>query len=127
MQILAEETLTNHKVFERLLRRRRLELQQEIIATFRRSDAERHVQIADCVCESEDRPLAALLAEVNKAEIKREVEELEDIEQALVRLNEHRYGVCIQCSALIPPERLFAHPTARRCISCQRAIEHAGH
>lgn len=42
-----------------------------------------------------------------------------DIEDALARMDEGTYGVCEQCAASIPLERLVAIPRARLCASCQ--------
>lgn len=49
--------------------------------------------------------------------------ELEQIEDALRRLGEGRYGMCVDCDRPIASERLGARPQATRCISCQRKVE----
>ena len=41
------------------------------------------------------------------------------IDNALSRINNERYGVCIRCSKKIPTERLEAIPYAFMCIDCQ--------
>jgi DnaK suppressor protein len=46
---------------------------------------------------------------------RRHVGELED---AVSRLDDGAYGMCEVCGKPIPPERLEARPTARRCVSC---------
>jgi DnaK suppressor protein len=46
-------------------------------------------------------------------------ETVEDIEDALARMDDGTYGVCEQCAASIPLERLVANPRARICASCQ--------
>ena len=46
---------------------------------------------------------------------RRHVSELED---AVTRLDGGAYGICEICGNPIPPERLEARPTARRCVSC---------
>jgi len=48
---------------------------------------------------------------------------LREIEQAMNRLAEGRYGVCMACGEDIPRERLLAQPTAIRCAACQAAAE----
>lgn len=53
----------------------------------------------------------------------REVAELQAIEQALQRVADGRYGLCLQCGVAIPTARLHAQPTAERCVSCQAAAE----
>lgn len=41
---------------------------------------------------------------------------LDEINQALVRIEEGTYGICEICHKEIPVERLEAHPTALRCV-----------
>lgn len=43
---------------------------------------------------------------------------LDDIDAALARLHEGRYGPCEHCGRSIAPERLEARPAARTCIDC---------
>jgi DnaK suppressor protein len=43
---------------------------------------------------------------------------LDELGQALARLDLGTYGDCTQCGAAIAPERLAARPATRTCISC---------
>ncbi|WP_053172614.1 TraR/DksA family transcriptional regulator [Limnohabitans planktonicus] len=52
-----------------------------------------------------------------------ETAELGDIEAALERIQAGTYGQCIDCGVSIPPARLNAYPTAKRCIDCQTVAE----
>jgi DnaK suppressor protein len=52
-----------------------------------------------------------------------ETAELGDIEAALERLDAGTYGQCTDCGVTIPPARLNAYPTAKRCIDCQTVAE----
>jgi DnaK suppressor protein len=52
-----------------------------------------------------------------------ETAELGDIEAALERLDAGTYGQCTDCGVTIPPARLNAYPTAKRCIACQTVAE----
>lgn len=61
------------------------------------------------------------------AEVRREHEELADIEQALACIHEESYGVCSECGAPIGYKRLEAYPTAKRCLPCQRRQERRQH
>lgn len=47
--------------------------------------------------------------------------ELAEVDAALERLAEGRYGSCENCGMPIPCERLRALPEARRCIACETA------
>jgi len=44
--------------------------------------------------------------------------DLRAVEDALVRLDDGRYGRCDVCGQAIADEVLAAEPTARRCASC---------
>jgi RNA polymerase-binding transcription factor len=48
-----------------------------------------------------------------------------DIDQALLRIKEGRYGICARCNQPIDERRLEALPTARYDAACQAAIESA--
>lgn len=46
-----------------------------------------------------------------------------DIDDALRRLDDGKYGACEECSCIIEPARLRALPFVRLCIACQSARE----
>jgi len=46
------------------------------------------------------------------------VQQLAEVEAALVRVAEGTYGVCQVCNRPIAPERLEAIPWAATCVSC---------
>ena len=48
---------------------------------------------------------------------------LQQIENALDRINQDKYGRCIKCGKEIPEERLEALPYALMCIQCASAEE----
>jgi len=48
---------------------------------------------------------------------------LEDVALALARLDDGSYFDCSTCGVTIPPERLAAVPTTRRCVRCQERRE----
>ena len=52
-----------------------------------------------------------------------ETAELGDIEAALERIDAGTYDQCTDCGVRIPPARLNAYPTAKRCIDCQTVAE----
>ena len=45
-------------------------------------------------------------------------ESLNDVEAALVKLDNGTFGVCEGCGQPIPPARLEAKPTAKLCMEC---------
>jgi DnaK suppressor protein len=47
----------------------------------------------------------------------------QNIDEALIRLDEGSYGVCSDCGIEISEKRLKAVPFARRCVACQSKEE----
>ncbi len=58
---------------------------------------------------------------------RRDLAEFRDLEAALLRVDNGRYGACITCGKPIPEPRLRAQPAAPRCTACQAAHERAVH
>ncbi|MFN3467443.1 MAG: TraR/DksA family transcriptional regulator [Candidatus Brocadiales bacterium] len=52
-----------------------------------------------------------------------EVQELRQIEDALVRLRSGSYGICKNCGTMIPRNRLKALPFATLCVKCKEEEE----
>lgn len=52
-----------------------------------------------------------------------EVDVLEMIDEALQRIEDSEYGVCLDCGTIIPKERLEAKPYARYCTKCKSKRE----
>jgi RNA polymerase-binding transcription factor DksA len=50
-------------------------------------------------------------------------DEVSQVQQALQRQAEGRYGRCDDCGETIDPERLAVRPQATLCITCQRRQE----
>lgn len=55
----------------------------------------------------------------------RESQLIEDIDEALRRIDDGTYGQCVRCGKPIEEERLKAMPTAKYNAECQAAIEAA--
>jgi len=53
----------------------------------------------------------------------RESSMVADIDQALMRIDEGSYGICVRCGQTIDERRLNALPTARFDSACQTKIE----
>jgi DnaK suppressor protein len=53
----------------------------------------------------------------------RDVAELQQIGAALARMDEGRYGECVDCGLDIPLPRLQVQPAAGRCVNCQQRHE----
>ena len=48
---------------------------------------------------------------------------LQLVDEALIRIEGRRYGVCVVCEDEMDKKRLEAVPWAKRCISCQEKQE----
>lgn len=48
-----------------------------------------------------------------------EMEQIAEIDAALLRIEDGTYGVCVDCAEPISPGRLEILPYATRCVSCQ--------
>ena len=70
-----------------------------------------------------DASVAALIADLDKADLGRDLSEMRALEAARERLREGTYGVCIDCGRDIGVGRLKANPVALRCIADQTLFE----
>jgi RNA polymerase-binding protein DksA len=57
------------------------------------------------------------------ASAERHATALADTSAALEKVADGCYGVCETCGEAIGYARLLAHPSARRCLACQRSAE----
>lgn len=55
----------------------------------------------------------------------RESAELMAIDEALRRIADGSYGLCMDCGMNMATARLHANPTAMRCVDCQSKLEQA--
>jgi DnaK suppressor protein len=58
-----------------------------------------------------------------KASGQRRAAQLREIDAALRRIDDGRYGDCERCEEPINPRRLDANPAVRLCIDCASSIE----
>jgi DnaK suppressor protein len=108
---------------DRDLEQRAAELHREIRRLLLESDQQHYRDLAGIVHDSGDEAVASELADIGAAFIDRHVRELRDVEAARVRLNRGIFGICTDCSADIPWERLAVYPIATRCADCARQHE----
>jgi DnaK suppressor protein len=117
-------TLEQRESLHRKLSSRAAVLREEIAAALRPSRSPEAIGFANHLDEIDDQAVADLESSIEIAEAKRDVRELQRVENALLRLRTLDYGVCADCGATIPYSRLRAEPTATRCIGCQAEAEH---
>jgi DnaK suppressor protein len=63
--------------------------------------------------------------ELTVATLERERRALEEIEAALERMKNGRYGLCAFCGNPIPDARLQALPSAQLCLTCALRASHS--
>lgn len=110
--------------FKTLLKERFCDLREEIRQELLRSDEQHFIDLAGQVHDLEEESVADLLVDLNLAILDLHIEEIREIDAALIRIAKGSYGVCHDCSVAISPERLNACLTARRCTPCQSNWEH---
>jgi DnaK suppressor protein len=107
---------------EALLARREAELQAEVREP-KQAAAERlgisGRDVKDPVDDADERFLGGL----EHVQLLRDQEELRDIDEARERLRRGTYGLCVECGAPIPFERLRVRPTAKFCLLHQAQWE----
>ena len=79
----------------------------------------------DGVKDSVDLSVSDLSKEIALRLGERSSKVVADIDQALLRMKEGTYGICIRCGEPINERRLEAVPTARYDAQCQALIESA--
>ncbi|HUN82108.1 MAG TPA: TraR/DksA C4-type zinc finger protein [Phycisphaerae bacterium] len=56
-----------------------------------------------------------------------EAAQLDDINDAIERIDKGSYGLCVDCKRAIPRKRLEVLPFAKRCLSCEGQAERRTH
>ena len=98
---------------------RRAELAAEIRGELERSGHEHFADLAGEVADAGDASVADMLIDHDIAVIRRQVEELTQVETAQARIDAADFGECEECGAEIGVQRLLVVPHATRCIGCQ--------
>ncbi len=106
-----------------VIEQRRAALLGEIREDVARARGEQFGELAGPAPDAGDESVADLIADLEQADLGRDLDELRAIDAARTRFAEGRYGRCIECGIDIEYERLRANPAALRCIVCQRAHE----
>ena len=103
----------------RQLQARRAELCGEVAvadAALQEIGEDREIELED---RAQNENLGDVLARLDD----RGKQELEEIDAAMRRVREGRYGVCVSCGAPIALPRLRALPAAALCLDCARQRE----
>ena len=119
MALTEKQTQELHTAIEQ----RRTALIAELQEDVERARGDRFEDLAGAAPDSGDESVATLIADLDHAEVGRDLTELRGLEAARSRLTDGSYGVCADCGADIGFERLRVNPSAVRCINCQTVHE----
>jgi len=85
----------------------------------------RALEIDNDDAKSSDQAIRDVIQELALKLGDRESTAVAEIDQALMRMKEGSYGLCVRCGKAIEERRLEAVPTARYDAACQTEIENA--
>ena len=109
------------------LRQKLLDRQRVLVAEVRekreQAAAEGNEDAIGMVGDAGDESVLRMSTDLDLQEAGRDVQELNDIDAALRRMEDGSYGVCDECGQDIGYPRLEAQPTALRCIADQEKYE----
>ncbi len=106
------------EVKERLLSRKQrlwLEVKQQLKSNI----GDGYQEMLSTARDEEDQASVSLLAETHLSLLGPKRQELEAIEEALMRLENGSYGLCENCGLPIEPRRLEIMPETPLCRGCQ--------
>jgi RNA polymerase-binding transcription factor DksA len=119
MALTPEQTQELHGAIER----RRAALISELREDVERVRNDRFEDLAGAAPDAGDESVATLIADLDHADVGRDLSELRGLEAARTRLAEGSYGTCDDCGGDIGLARLRVNPAATRCVDCQRVHE----
>ena len=120
---MARKRKLDTKKYRKLLEARRIDLQQDLKAledqTTGRDRLSQYVAIDDFDEAGGDAASDAVVRNQNLAIIDNLRDMLENVNEALGKIDEGTYGVCEVCGKNIPKKRLEALPYATMCTDCR--------
>ncbi len=96
-------------------RRNHLEKQLQRLSTEKITD--------DQVQDPGDQALSSTMENLRSSLQDTELQEYKRIMQALQKIDDGTYGICIDCGGEISEKRLNSYPNVARCLVCQEAFE----
>lgn len=107
------------KELSRIVETRRSTLLAELREDAARTREQPYAEHAGPAPDSGDESVATLFADLEQADMTRDLDEFRALEAARERIKDGGYGECIDCGNDIAYERLKAFPAALRCVQCQ--------
>jgi DnaK suppressor protein len=103
--------------------KRRAELIAELREDAARARDEPYSEHAGIAPDTGDESVATLMADLEQADLSRDLDELRAMDAAWQRIKDGSYGVCVDCGSDVGYERLKANPAASRDVRCQERHE----
>ena len=100
-----------------MLLQRKIDLEQELTQLSQQKFSDGQVE------DPGDQALSSTMESLKVSLQDTERQELGRIVQALQKIEEGTYGICMDCGQPISERRLHSYPNAARCIGCQEAFE----
>jgi RNA polymerase-binding transcription factor DksA len=119
MALSASET----QKLQHLIDERRNVLLAELREDAERSREHPYAEHAGTAPDPGDESVATLIADLEQADVTRDLDEFRALEAARQRMQDGAYGICMDCGTDIGFARLKAFPAALRCIQCQERHE----
>jgi len=105
------------------IERRIAALLDELEEDIHRVRNDRQEDLAGPAHDTGDESVAALIADLDRADLGRDLTELRALEAARARIAQGSYGICVDCGGEIDYQRLRVNPAALRDIRCQTQHE----
>ena len=107
----------NLEAIKKMLLQRKSDLEQELTSLSQQKFSDGQVE------DPGDQALSSTMESLKVSLQDTERQELARIVQALQKIDDGTYGICMDCGQPISERRLTSYPNAARCISCQEAFE----
>jgi RNA polymerase-binding transcription factor DksA len=116
-------TAKQNEELSKRVQKRRGELLAELREDAARARDEPYAEHAGMAPDTGDESVATLIADLEQADLTRDLDELRAIDAAWQRIKDGAYGVCVDCGRDVGYERLKANPAAARDVQCQERHE----
>lgn len=116
-------TQSDYKEIAENLQAQRHELLKQISEHIHDAEDQQGLDLGARMTDQGDLSVADLILDLNLENLDRDSEQLQAVKEAELRLQNHTYGLCVDCDLEIKPARLKVQPTASRCLQCQELYE----
>ena len=108
---------------QKVIEQRRRVLIDELREDLHRMRRDSMEDLAGPAPDAGDDSVATVIGDLHRADLGRDLTELQGLEAARNRMADGSYGTCLNCGGDIDIERLRVNPSAVRCIDCQTVHE----